>query len=261
MKSVAFDFKEREGIMRKITTQLGFAALRAHIAPPRMRSLARYRDLWALKVLLDRLRITLLLDIGANIGMFAEAVRLMGFTGRIISFEPNPMEYDKLRRRSSCYSEWTAEPYALGGSEGTASLNITGGDSTYSSILTPKNTPPVTHVVPITVHRLDNLWERLIRNTDRVFLKTDTQGYDLNVLQGTGARLADILGLQIELNVIKLYEGSPHYLGVLAFLESSGFLLSALRPISYNRRLFVQEFDCLAARASALTPATEARSA
>ena len=57
---------------------LGFAALRANIAPPKLRTLTRYREQWMFKSLLSRLGVTLLLDVGANNGKFAAGVRLMG---------------------------------------------------------------------------------------------------------------------------------------------------------------------------------------
>jgi hypothetical protein len=82
-----------------------------------------------------------------------------------------------------------------------------------------------------------------------VFLKTDTQGYDLRVLRGTGSNLANVLGVQTELNVIKLYEDAPHYLEVLEFLESNGLWLTELRPIAWKDG-FILEFDCFAARPS-----------
>ena len=107
-------------------------------------------------------------------------------------------------------------------------------------------------MVSVPVRRLDQLWNKIARPDDRVFLKTDTQGYDLHVLQGTGARLANISGVQTELNVIKIYEGSPNYLTVLNFLESNGFSILELRPIGHTEERFVLEFDCFAARPSAL---------
>ena len=236
---------------------LGFAALRANIAPPKLRTLTRYREQWMFKSLLSRLGVTLLLDVGANNGKFAEGVRLMGYSGRIVSFEPNPTEYEALSARASRDPHWTTECCALGNAEGTVSLNITGSNSVYSSILTPKDTPPVSSIASVPVHRLDSLWGKIAHNNDRVFLKTDTQGYDLHVLQGTGSKLTDIIGIQTELNVIKLYGNSPHYLKVLDFLESSGFSVTELRPIGHTKERFILEFDCFAARESAFSIGNE----
>ena len=128
--------------MRSIAARLGFAALRAHIAPPKLKTLNRYREQWAFKNLLDRLRITLFLDVGANNGKLAEGVRLLGYRGRIVSFEPNPSEYRALSARASRDPYWTTECCAIGSTEETASLNVTESNSVYSSMLSPKDTPP-----------------------------------------------------------------------------------------------------------------------
>ena len=181
--------------------------------------------------------------------MFAESLRLMGFKGRIVSFEPNPTEYEALSTRSSADPNWIAKCCAIGNNEGHASLNVTGSNSVWSSILTPHDTPPVSSVISVPVHRLDGMWDDIVGAGDRVFLKTDTQGYDLQVLEGVGAKLLDVSGVQTELNVLELYEGAPHYLDVISFLEKQGFSVTELRPISL-RNGFIVEFDCYAARST-----------
>lgn len=237
--------------MRTMAAQLGYAALRAGIPPPSLPLLNRYREQWSFKRLLDRLGITLFLDVGANTGSLAESVRLTGYTGRMVSFEPNPTDYQALIYRARGDSRWAAKCCALGDTDGTVSLNVTGSDSVYSSILTPTDTPPVSSVVSVPVHRLDGLWDEIVRPDDRIFLKTDTQGYDWNVLHGAGEKLAKVFGIQTEMSVIPIYEGSTHYLQMLEFLESNGFAVTEFRPISYKKGMIL-EFDCFAVRPSAL---------
>ena len=237
--------------MRTPLVRLGFAALRAKIPPPSLRGLARYREYWDFKNLLERLGITLLLDVGANDGTFAQGIRDMGYHGRIVSFEPNPTEFANIEALAAGDANWTAEWCALGSEAGIASLNITDTNSVFSSLLTPTKAPPVSRVVEVPVHRLDEIWSRLVKDHDRVFLKTDTQGFDLHVLQGLGNQLNHVSGIQIELNVVKLYKDSPHYLNVLEFLECNGFSVLELRPNHYTKQGFIIEFDCFAARAAA----------
>jgi len=97
------------------------------------------------------------------------------------------------------------------------------------------------------MRRLNGLWDEIAEPRDRVFLKTDTQGYDLRVLHGAASRLLEVSGILTELNVIKLYDGAPHYLDVIKFIEDNGFSVMELRQISL-RKGFVVEFDCFAAR-------------
>ena len=182
--------------MRTALVRLGFAALRAGIPPPSLRGLSRYREYWDFKNPLERLGIMVFLGVGANDGTFAQGIRDMGYKGRIVSFEPNPTEFKKVEAFAARDANWTAEWCALGSEAGTASLNITDNNSVFSSLLTPAKALPVSRVVEVPVHRLDEIWSRVLKDQDRAFLKTDTQGFDLHVLQGLGNRLNDVSGIQ-----------------------------------------------------------------
>ena len=52
-----------------------------------------------------------------------------------------------------------------------------------------------------------------------VFLKIDTQGFDLEVLKGGTRSLAEISAVQTELSCQNLYRGMPGYIEVLSALE------------------------------------------
>jgi len=244
-------------VRRSLSATVGYAGLRMGIAPPKARFLERYREQWRMKSLLDRLRITTLLDVGANDGKFAERLRLIGYTGRIVSFEPIPSACEELRARAARFSGWNAYELALGSAKGTAKFNIIekGGATVYSSFLSAAEigeVPPVTRSQEVRIERLDALWSEIIRPEDRVFLKIDTQGFDMEVLKGTGEYLSQVLGIQTEMSVIAIYHGAPHYLESLQFLESKGFRLIELRPIDYDRRGAILEFDCFMARLEAM---------
>ena len=43
----------------------------------------------------------------------------------------------------------------------------------------------------------------------RIFLKMDTQGYDLATVRGAGDRLGDVLALQSEVSCLPIYDGMP----------------------------------------------------
>ena len=65
-----------------------------------------------------------------------------------------------------------------------------------------------------------------------MFLKVDTQGYDVEVIKGAGERIAEIRGLLSELSVIPIYQNMPHYLDALRFYEELGFRLHSLHVVS-----------------------------
>jgi len=65
----------------------------------------------------------------------------------------------------------------------------------------------------VPVRRLEAILDDLIatRPGARIFLKIDTQGYDLQVVRGAGRRLPAIRALQTELAARATYEGMPTF--------------------------------------------------
>jgi hypothetical protein len=65
----------------------------------------------------------------------------------------------------------------------------------------------------------------------RAFLKIDTQGYELEVLKGARELLnGRIVGVQLEMSLVPLYEGAPAYEEMLGEMTSRGFRLAWLDP-------------------------------
>lgn len=162
--------------------------------------------------MLEKRKVTEVLDIGANMGQFAQDLREAGWKGRIISFEPIPDAWDVLSKRASRVENWdVAERCALSDTDGTASFQIS-GNSVSSSLLGMTDvhgdaTPMARAVAKITVktYRLETLWPTLnLRGPS--FVKIDTQGSEALVLAGGGELLAkDIVGLQLEMSLRELY--------------------------------------------------------
>jgi hypothetical protein len=107
------------------------------------------------------------------------------------------------------------------------------------------NTP--CHVENVAVRTLDvvmpALQERL--GFDRPYLKLDTQGFDVEVLQGAGHRLADVRALQTEASVIGIYKGMPGYMDTIRYLDARGFDITGFYPVSRDSSLRLVEFDCV----------------
>lgn len=192
--------------------------------------------------LLQRHGIDLLLDVGANVGQYATAIRTAGYAGDIVSFEPQSAAYARLVEAATEDPAWTVAPRcALGDSEGEITINIS-AESDMSSALA--FTPETEHhfasdryvgheTAP--AHRLENLWSEVVGESACVFLKSDTQGFDLNVLQGAGERLEQIVGIQIETSLHPIYQGQPDYRTVLEFLLPKGFAVMQVIPGYFSR--------------------------
>ena len=67
----------------------------------------------------------------------------------------------------------------------------------------------------------------------RAFLKVDVQGYEMAVLDGAAGLLRDgvIIGLQLELSLVPLYEGAMTYREGLDWADSLGMTLMGLDPV------------------------------
>jgi len=208
-----------------------------------------------LRALLGHLKIDCVLDVGANVGQYHDFLRdKVLYDGAIVSFEPVRRQVDALRDRAHADSGWHIEGYALGARDGDMPINVMVSDQ-FSSFLQPDNSRMANydglntprHVENVTVRTLDVvmpvLQERL--GFERPYLKLDTQGYDLEVLQGGRESLPDVRGLQSEASVIGIYKGMPGYMDTLRYLDERGFDVTGFYPVSRDSSLRLVEFDCV----------------
>jgi FkbM family methyltransferase len=187
--------------------------------------------------ILSRERIDIVLDIGAHVGQYPRALRAGGYAGRIVSFEPLGSAYAELERATEDDPEWESRELALGNDAGRATI-IVSGNSVSSSLLpmTAKHveSAPGSDEIGrenVAVARLDEVADGFILPDDRVALKLDTQGYELEVLQGGERTLSHVHVIEIELSLVELYEGQPLFVEVWRFLSDRGFQCVGLAPV------------------------------
>ncbi|MGA3305039.1 MAG: FkbM family methyltransferase, partial [Stellaceae bacterium] len=163
-------------------------------------------------VLMATRKINLVLDVGANAGQFGKSLRQAGYQGRIISFEPMKAAFAALRSTASGDSLWTLYNVALGDADGTATINVSA--NSYSSSLLPIN-PHSLRIEPsigyigqeeISVRRLDGLFDQFAKPEDVIYLKIDTQGYELKVMAGVAAIIDRFELIQLEASFIPVYK-------------------------------------------------------
>jgi hypothetical protein len=82
----------------------------------------------------------------------------------------------------------------------------------------------------VEMRRLDRVAREVIEQARRPFLKIDTQGYERHVLEGSRDVLERLRGIQLEISLVPLYEGSPTLSEILRIMEEWGFALYALLP-------------------------------
>ncbi len=190
-----------------------------------------------MQLLLQANGIDTVLDVGANDGGYGQGIHDAGFQGEVLSFEPQQDAHRRLQQRAASYPRWSVAPrMALGAAEGTVEINIA-GNSASSSILPmlarhEQSAPQSRYVGKETVElrRLDEVRHPVIDRARAIHLKIDTQGFEMPVLQGAGALLARIRGLQLEMSLVPLYEGQMLFLELLDWVAGNGFSLHRVVP-------------------------------
>lgn len=215
-----------------------------------------------LAVLLEEYRISCVIDVGASAGQFARHLRGEGYRGPLLSFEPVPESFAALERAARGDRNWQVFNVALGSTEGASTINLSDGGPGLSSFLRPaaaaieswRFVGTTTGVVKVPLRRLDALLPELgvdERKLERIFLKVDTQGWDLEVIKGAEGMLDKILVLQTELSFKPIYENQPPYRDVLDHLEPLGFEVAGLYPVVRDFNWSFIEADCVLCRKGA----------
>ena len=202
----------------------------------------------------EKHEINCVLDVGAHYGEYGAQIRDLGYSGRIVSFEPIAANYNTLIKRVNRDAQWHAHHLALGNSESDLSINVM-HDSKFSSFLHSNQfgvdmfgrRAELDRTETTKVRRLTDMLDDCVNEIQRprVFLKTDTQGYDLEVIEGVRDRISDISAIQMEVPVQNIYDEAVGYLDMLHRLNDLGYELTGLFPVSRDHELRVIELDCV----------------
>ena len=182
--------------------------------------------------------IDLVFDVGANIGQYAKLLRELGYSGRIVSFEPLSSAYSQLKAVSKKEPLWEIAPQtAIGNQEGEIVINIAG--NSYSSSALPmldahlESAPESAYSGSETVKlsRLDTIAKDYIKSeTKSIFLKIDVQGLEKQVIEGATAILPLVKGIKLELSLVPLYEGQVLFKEMIDIVEKLGYELYGIEP-------------------------------
>lgn len=223
---VASEFIEK--LVRRTANRFGIDIRRHN---PRATSAGRLSQM-----LVDQ-RVDLVIDVGANVGQFAQSLRDSGYANRIVSFEPIQAAHAQLLRQSRTDHSWEiAPPVAIGDHDGEIVINIS-GNSVSSSLLDMLDAhaaaaPESAYVAKQRTHlvRLDTIISEYLKPGTVPFLKIDTQGYEDRVLNGASELLKRVQGLQLELSFVPLYEGQKLFDELVEKLRALGFSIWAIWP-------------------------------
>jgi len=225
------------------------------LARRRVRSLGTIEYVIQRRQVFEDFAVDLTLDVGANFGQFANDLRLC-YKGELISFEPVSAVFHRLARTASRDPHWKVCQMALGSQNITQIMNVYPGTELSSFLKTNAYCKgkfgadaATAEQQVVSVRRLDDVLDELDPDCHgkRIFLKMDTQGYDLEVFKGLGNKLKHVVAIQSEVYLIPIYEGMPHWSDSISFYERAGFAVAGLFPVTVDESRVI-EYDCLMVR-------------
>ena len=227
------------------------------IIPRKKRQAAWFSYESIIQSIIEKHRIDLILDVGANTGQFTLDIREF-YRGQVISFEPVVQSFTTLEKAAANDSNWYVVNCALGNESKEENINVYESND-FSSLLEATNYSKK-HFGKMTasckkeliqIRRLNDILDELPVRVDdkRILLKLDTQGYDLEVFRGSSNIRNNIVALQSEVSHQPIYENMPHWLNAIDEYEKAGFTLVGLFPITRDGLHYV-ESDCLMIKTS-----------
>jgi FkbM family methyltransferase len=177
--------------------------------------------------------VDLVLDVGANTGQYVGNLRMEGYAGRIVSFEPASASFAALSEAAASDPDWQVRQWAIGDVAGTLELH-TYADSRHNSTLAPAPGRPMqaslgVETAPVKV--LDDLEGEIWTEADRIALKLDVEGFEGEALSGAAALLDHTVVVEVELSTVALHAGQALLPEIASRLYERGFRLTSLRPI------------------------------
>lgn len=208
-----------------------------------------------LKQILQHYRIDCILDVGANKGQFVDYLRQhVEYQGEVISFEPIARNAAILSARAATDPRWRVCQFALGRDDAETTLNVMATD-VFSSFLKPtidgtpafKSMNAVSSVELVQIRRLDDVLVELgiVPASRSIFLKLDTQGFDLEVVAGAEKTLNQFKVIQSEVSCIPIYENMPDMHDAIRAFSHRGYSIAGMFPVTRQSNLSVVEFDAV----------------
>jgi len=198
--------------------------------------------------LIQQQRIMLVLDVGANEGQYATQLRLGGYSGDILSFEPLPDAYASLEVAAQRDPGWRTRNTAAGNTNGVATINVSA--NSYSSSLLPI-TPACVDAAPDAAYRgTEQIRIETLDSLDLphvpILLKADVQGTEPDVLRGASGLLARVALVGVGLSLIPLYTDQLLAHEVCALARGFGFVPVAVgNPFRHPRTGEILSLDAI----------------
>jgi FkbM family methyltransferase len=193
------------------------------------------------------------IDIGANRGQFALAIRQWAPKARVISFEPLPGPASIFRRVFSGDGKVSLHQAAVGPAAVRQKMHVSARDDSSSflpiSLAQTTMFPGTEEVATVVVH-VGPLEEFV--NPDELqspaMLKLDVQGFEYEALIGCESMLPHFDWVYCECSFVELYSGQRLACDVINWLARKGFRLEGVFNSAYDARGQAIQADFLFSR-------------
>ena len=154
--------------------------------------------------LLDKIisHVDLTVDLGAADGQWGDMFHLLFPDVKIIAVEPIPAFLDKLREKKYLYSLFECAINST-----TTELDFDVNVDPYSSSLLYGGEK----TIRVKSRTLESIFEELNIHTEKIFIKSDLQGFDLKAIQSSGKFIKNVIAVQMECQMFP-YANGMNYL-------------------------------------------------
>lgn len=169
-----------------------------------------------------------IVDVGANIGQFTNAIKLLYPRARIIAFEPDPEVFADLRTNTTSLRMVELHNVALGAQYGTLPFHRheLSGMSTLAAIQDPSR---IRRTLDVAVERMDDI---VAESVFPDLIKIDVEGFELETIQGATRTLQRARFLLLELSL-----GRPSGVNNLQVIRAITDSVPSARAIRFGRPL------------------------
>lgn len=186
------------------------------------------------------------LDVGGNVGEFAELARTAWPDARITSFEPMPPVARENRRRAN--GRWWVEECGLSNHEGRVTIRVCLNQPSASTMQKPGTARRERFGIVDRFQELDVKVSTLDRFADvaggRCLVKIDVEGHELEVLAGGRELLRKVACVVVEVNQDPdVFMGAPPPRVVDGLLRDAGLSFAGVLAVQQDPAGQVVQFD------------------
>lgn len=220
--------------IRRMANRLGYDLIRKPAGiPPGRQGDDPWRDM---KVFVRADSSPVIFDVGANVGQTCVSMRADFPKAVIHAFEPSPRTFEKLHDAAGSLPGVKLWNFAMGAAEAEIPF-LENSNPDMSSFLPPgrQGWGKIERETMVPVNTVDCFCAA--HGIERIdILKSDTQGYDLEVFKGAVRMMREkrIGMLFFEVIFSEMYEKLPKAHEILAFLEQHDFLLVGFYHFAYQ---------------------------